>query len=69
MTDEEIRESIKKDLPHITDEDIDNYMETTGQNLTQYRAWLDRALAARRKNNPDYPKRKYDWKKILSGEE
>ena len=55
MTDEEIRESIKKDLPHITDEDIDNYMQTTGQNLAQYRAWLDRALAARRKDNPNYP--------------
>ena len=55
MTDEEIRESIKKDLPHITDEDIDDYMETTGKTLAQYRVWLDRALAARRKDNPNYP--------------
>lgn len=55
MTDEEIRKSIKKDLPHITDEEIDDYMQTTGQNLAQYRAWLDRALAARRKDNPNYP--------------
>ena len=55
MTDQELRESIKKDLTYITDEEIDSYMATTGQNLAQYRVWLNRALAARRKNNPNYP--------------
>lgn len=58
MTDEEIRESIKKDLPHITDEYIDEYLKHNNKTLPEYRAWLDRALAARRKDNPDYPGKK-----------
>lgn len=55
MKDEEIRASIKQDLPHITDKDIDDYLEHNNKTLQEYREWLDRALAARRKDNPNYP--------------
>ena len=55
MTDEEIRESIKLDLPHITDSDIDEFLKHNNMTLAEYRTWIDRALASRRKDNPNYP--------------
>lgn len=55
MTDEEIRASIKQDLPHITDDFIDEYLEHNNISLSQYREWLNKALKARRKDNPNYP--------------
>ena len=60
MTDEEIRESLKNDLG-VDDNFIDNFCEFNGMTLEEYRKWADRALAARRRDNPDYPKRKYDY--------
>ena len=56
MTDQEIRESIKRDVPGgITDEEIDDFLERCNMTIADYRNWLDRALAARRRDNPNYP--------------
>ena len=65
MTDEEIRESIKQDIG-ASDEEIDEFCQFHNWVLSDYRNWLDLALAARRRDNPDYPNRKYDWSKILT---
>ena len=55
MTDAEIRAHIKKECPHITDKFIDNFMEHNNMTLQEYLNWFDRALAARRRDNPNYP--------------
>lgn len=60
MTDEEIRESIKRDIG-VSDEYIDEFCQHNNFSLSDYRNWLDRALAARRKDNPIYPKRIYEY--------
>ena len=61
MTDEEIRAYIKQECPHISDEHIDRHCELLGITLIEYKEQFERALAARRRDNPDYPKRKYDY--------
>ena len=55
MTDEEIRASIKHEMPNITDEFIDNFLEHHNITIQEYKAQFDRALVARRKYNPNYP--------------
>ena len=66
MTEAEIREYIKKECPQITDEFIDDFCATHDISIQQYKQQFDRALAARRKSNPNYPnmidgsKRKWD---------
>ena len=57
MTEKEMRESIKRELPHITDEFIDNFLEHNNMTIQEYKALVDRALAERRKDNPNYPKK------------
>ena len=59
MTDLEIREHIKKECPHIDDEFIDNFISFNNMTLQEYLVWFDRALAARRRDNPNYPKPLY----------
>ena len=55
MTDAEIRAYIKKECPHITDEFIDNFIEFHNITLQEYLERFNRALAARRRDNPNYP--------------
>ena len=55
MTDEEIRKSIKRDLPGLTDEHMDTFMKKSGKTLAEYRDWVDRYIAARKKDNPNWP--------------
>jgi hypothetical protein len=63
MTDEELRESIKNDID-ITDEEIDRHCKFNNISLSEYRNRLDRAIAARKRDNPNYdPKKKPYWNK------
>ena len=55
MTEKEIRESIKLEMPNITDEFIDEFLENNNITIQEYKVRFDRALAARRKDNPNYP--------------
>ena len=55
MTEKEIRENIKRELPHITDEFVDNFLEHNNITIQEYKELLDRALSERRKYNPNYP--------------
>lgn len=56
MTEQEVRESIKKDID-VSDDYIDNYCKYNNLSVLEYREWLDRALKARKEPTPkDYPK-------------
>ncbi len=56
MTEQEARESIKKDIG-VTDKYIDDFCKHNKLSVIEYRTWLDRALEARKKEVPkDYPK-------------
>ena len=55
MTEKEIRESIKHEMPNITDEFIDEFLEKNNITIQEYKVSFDCALAARRKDNPNYP--------------
>ena len=56
MTEQEARESIKKDIG-VTDDYIDNFCKFNNFTIFEYRDWLDRAINARKKETPkDYPK-------------
>ena len=55
MTEQEIRESIKRDLPGLTDQHMDEFMERCNMTIQDYRNWTDRHIAARKKDNPNWP--------------
>ena len=56
MTEKQARESIKKDIG-VTDEYINAFCKHNNFTVFEYRAWLDRAMKARKEATPkDYPK-------------
>ena len=61
MTDEEIRAIIKEDFG-ISDKKIDQFCKLFNLSLSEYLNRLERAVAARKRDNPNYdPKKKPYW--------